>query len=254
MKTIRFKKARDFVNNICNVKKIWISASDPLNMLLRVIDENLKDAFEITASDFRETADELTAEEQNALTEGRYWELNGVEMSEHQKYLLSIEHVQGMANYLKKRFTVELEKSLLRLKGKVENIPARALPCYDVDPEKGALYFDENAEKIERLREGMNRMVVPIFELNQLIQKECESVWDMRVDDFVGFNIVEREDELYEKIIKRVGEKVKIIIPVMNADPTSSLIVLPCMDWVNKKAGFSVFENIGIGIYENDSW
>ena len=242
---IKFDGAREFVDCIRESKKIWISVNDPVLKIIKVIDENLEDVYEMNLSDFKESEIQLTEVELKALREKNYGELSGVKLTEHQKFLLSPEHWQSMANYLQKKFNDELvAKSLLRLNGKVEILPALSVPCYDFDPEKGAFCFDETSDNILRIERGKSRTLIPIFEISQTIQKECENIWDVTMDDFMGCGILDHENNLYKRIMEEIGEKVKIIIPIKTA-----LTVLPCTSWIEKKAGFSAFECLGIGIY-----
>ena len=253
METIKFKKARDFVDSICKEKKILISADDPVQMLLRVIDENLKHVFEIAIADYKETKKQLNEKEQNAILNRNFGELNCISLTEHQKFLLSIEYGQSIANYLQRKFNKELEtKSLLRLNGKVDFLPKNALPKYDIDPTRGVYHFNDIGDEVVFVT-GKNRVHMPLFEINKLIQKDYESIWDIKIDDFIMGceEIIKVENELYEKIIKKIGDgdnEKTIIIPVMNSVENSSLTVLPCMDWINKKAGYCVFEILGIGV------
>ena len=252
MEVRRFKSARELVNSMNAVsKRVWISANDPISMILKVVDEHLEYVFEIAVSHFKTTEVSLSGEEQKAfMGDGNRCELvKGVEISEHQKFLLSNEYWQSMALYLTDKYNSVLKKSSLRVNGEVGDLSGGAFPYYDIDPENNAYYFDEDRGIVGIVGNiNRTRMNVPIFEVASHFEKEYKSIWDVKIDDFINEDgIFHKENELYKKIVEKFGVNVKIVIPIK-----TPLTVLTASDWVNKKFGFSVFEYIGIGIYKND--
>ncbi len=249
--SVKFDGAREFIDFMNHLsRRLWISADDPQLMTLKAVDENLEYVLELTIKDYRETEHLLNEKEKNIFRNDlggnkRYWELTGEKLSLHQEFLLGPNYWHGMANYLQRKFKEELKESLLRINGKVEELKPGTVPLYDVNPEKSAYYFDEDGDKIVEVKDKTKtRMYIPIFEISQSYFKECENIWDVKVDDFVENKILERENFLYKRIIEEIGEIELIIVPVF-----TSLTVLPCMDWAQGKAGFAAFENLGVGIY-----
>lgn len=252
MSSVKFEGAREFIDYMndqsCCSKRIWISADDPQSMTFKAVDENLEYVLEITIEDYKNSEHLLSDKEQAVFRNEkggskRYWELTGVKLSEHQEFLLGPNYWQGIANYLQRKFKKELKESLLHINGRVEELKPGTVSLYDVNPEKGAYYFDEDEDKILEVKDK-SRMYVPIFEISQLSFIECENIWGVKVDDFVENKILERENFLYKRIIEEIKEIEFIIIPVFNP-----LTVLPCMDWAQGKAGFAAFKNLGVGIY-----
>jgi hypothetical protein len=249
MLNVKFDGAREFIDFMKNKsKRIWISADDPVKMTFKAVDENLEFVLEITVADYKESEHLLNEKEQKIFRNDKggnkgYWELTGEKLSEHQEFLLSPEYWQGMANYLQRRFRKEMKESLLRVKGDIEYLP-NITPCYDVDPKKGAYFVDETGEKIVKVK-GHPRMILPFFEIGQSYFKECETIWDVEADSFIKNDILTYENSLYNRIIEEIGEVRQIILPFK-----TRLTVLPSMNWVQKKAGFSTFETLGIGIYK----
>lgn len=242
--SIKCDGVREFVDVMNNTgdKRIWISANDPISKTLATVDEKLEYALEISVENYRESEHLLTEAEQESFRAGKYWELTGVELTGQQKFLLSYEYMQGMALYLQNKFRKDLEGSLLRVNGKIEVLKEGVLPVYDVDPEKGAYYLDEDQE-IKKV-ENKTRLNIPFLELSSWSSKVVESIWDVKVDDHSS-EVLNLENELYEKIVKELGEDLElIIVPVR-----TPLTVLPTVSWAEGEMGFTSFEQVGIGVY-----
>ena len=146
-----------------------------------------------------------------------------------------------MAQYMQRNLRKELDKSLLRLNGRVDPL-GEALPYYDLDPQKGLYHFDKYGKEIV-FKDQKVREMIPLFEITKTSIKEQKNIWDVKMD--FDCSLIDYEEDLYKKIIENLGEVDKIIIPLR-----TQLAVLPCMDWAHGKAGFIAFENIGIGIYK----
>lgn len=250
MEVKKFKKVRSIVDSMNSIsKRVWVSADDPETQWLGVVDETLENLFEISMEDFKKSRQALTEKELICFLSGGYrWDLvKGVEISEHQKFLLSDPYLKVMANYLLPIYMSRLEKSSLRVNSDVELLSPAAVPVYDLDPEEGAYFFDEKGEKIIKSK-NKRRLYVPFFENRFFIYRKCRDIWDWKVDDFIKKDdLFLKEDEYYKKIVEKVGAKVKIIMPVR-----TPLAVLPAMDLRNKRVGFYAFECIGIWFYKND--
>jgi hypothetical protein len=245
----RFKDAREFIDNMNAIdKRIWVSADDPKNRTFKVVDEHLEYTFEITMQDFIETGESLSVEELECFkSTGERWNLvKDVKISERQKFLLSELYVTGMANYLADKYEVLQKKSLLRLNSTVKVLECSKLPILSIESREKAYCFSENGHDIIDVKS--RRMYVPLFEVDAYYSKKYKSIWDIEVEDFIEEDgIFLSENELYNQIVNELGEEVRITLIIR-----LPLTVLPVTDLVNSEMGFSVFENIGIGIFK--SW
>ena len=243
MENVRFESASEFVDFIHDVgKRAWVCADDPWTMTLIAVDENLEYVLELGMVDYKRSSHLLSAEEQVILESGKnYWALGGVELSRHQKYLLSLENMQGMANFIRKDLKKELDQSQLRIKGKVEMLPNGAMSWYDSDTKGGFYYIDGTGESVEEV--GVTRVMLPYIEVGHISLKECDTIWDFSVDDFFQENeFLYTENRFYEMIKEKAEEDKMIIVPIR-----TDLTVLPVTNWVEGKIGFNAFEVICVG-------
>ncbi len=248
MEVRKFENVRELIDSMNSVgKRIWIGADDPKNLTLRVVDENLDYAFEIGMSDMKDTAHLLNAQEIEVFRNSKdHWRLvKDVKITEHQKYLISHSYFNGMADYLSRIYSQESYFSDLRLNGEIKILKEGELPLYDINPEKETYCFGEDGEEL--IKVGFkNRVYVPLFEIAQCPLKKYNSVWDVKVDDFITNNdLLEYENDFYERIVKEIGTKVKIIIPIR-----TPITVLPVTNWVKGEFGFSSFIILGIGVFK----
>jgi len=248
MEVKKFSIARELVESMNAIdKRIWISADDPVNHILKVIDEHLEYTFEITLADFKKTGDQLSTEELESFkSTGNRWDLvSGVEISEQQKFLLSGPYLTGMANYLADKYQTLIEKSPLRVNSTLKELSMSEIGILPVDPGKRAYHFNIGDKDIVEVKG--NNMFVPLFDINLFYSKEYKNIFDVDVEDFVNRDdILLLENEYYEKIVEKLGTQVEIFFRIL-----TPLTVLPCSDWGNKRMGFSVFEQIGIGIFKS---
>lgn len=248
MNTIRFKRARDLVNNMNAMsKRVWVSADDPKNLMFKVVDENLEYVFEIGMSHFKTSGHLLDDVEKDAFQHSvNRWKLiKDLEIIEHQKFLISYEYYEGMANYLRGIYNRELVNSKLRLNGILRKLEARDLSILHIDLGKIPYCFAGDGEELIQPK-VKDRICIPLFEVPQLIMKRYDTIWDLKVSDFIGNNeILEKENNYYERIVNEIGEKVEIVI-----NSRHPLIVLPVTDWAKGEMGFTFFICIGIGIFK----
>lgn len=245
-----YESARELVNAMNVVgKRIWIAVDDPINRLLRVVDEHLKYCYGIRLSDLKATGDQLNIKELEALkSTGNRWELiKDLEISEQQKFLLSEFYLKGMANYLSEKYKAALVDSPLRVNSTLKLLDNNLLSILPVDLRKKACGFDINDKDFKLL--STRKLYTPLFEYSAYCYKEYDHIFDVNVKDFINEkSIYDKEKELYEKIIKKCGPEVDITL--LERMP---LTVSPVPDWAEKKAGFYMYELIGVGIELNKS-
>jgi len=249
LKPVKHVNARQFVDALEG--KAWISCNDPTMRILRAVDENLQEVLEISLKDFKETKDFLTGKEVDAFGKEDYEELSGERFSEHERFLLSTHYLQNMANYIGLQLRAVLdEHSLLRKNSKVDILQAGA-PVYDFNPERGAYFFDESSDDFLKVTGEPRHVNLVLFEVSVILSKRYSTIWEMKIDDFLPSNtILDKENEIYEKAQKKLSEEVLAEETTIVTAIKTDLTCLPTSDWLNKEAGFVVFEQIGVGIFK----
>ena len=245
----RFCSAREFIDFTYKYERIWVHIDQPDLCLLRMVDENLEFVIEITLTDYLNTHDALSVDEKSAMhgasreVEGCCWKYSNA--TEHQEFLLSMKHWKAMAGYLQRKFRKEIESSRLRTFAEATVLKKGQLPLYDIYPDRSVYFFDDMGQNIEKLK-GKPRVSLPIFEVGHNSFKEYNSIWEADLHDFSNNSeMVNKENKIYDRIVEEIGKDVIILMPI-----STSLTVLPCTNWAEGKAGFSIFENIGIGVYK----
>jgi len=245
MKNIKFEKVRDFIDFMKNHDdRIWINHDRPKKLFLGSIDEYLNYNLEISLVNLKEQEHLLNEREKYVFKNNRnYYELTGKKPTEYQKYFLSTEHWQNLSYYIQNNVRQKLKdgRSWLR-KCKTDYLPDGMLPKYKIDNYEKIFYLNESGNQItELIIKDEKEFIAPLIEICSNIENNIKTIWDINIDNVINDeSILKKENEIFEDFFEKSPDY-SFLTFIVRTD----LTVLPAHDWINKKSGFILFENVG---------
>jgi len=242
MENIKFEKVKDFIDFMQNHNdRIWISYDQPRKLFLGAIDEYLTYYLEISLVNLKEQKNLLNEQEKSVFKNNRnYYELTDKKPTEYQKYFLSTGHWQDLSNYIQKNVRQKLKgkKNMLRKKCKIDYLTDGMLPKYEIGDYEKIFYLNESDNHItEKVVKNKKEFMVPLIEIRSNIENNIETIWDINIDNVINDeSILKKENKIFEK-----SSDYSSLVFIVKTD----LTVLPVHDWINKKSGFILFENVG---------